>query len=512
MDIVNIEDNNKEETIIDTKPNKRTLDISNIKTTINSLIIHKVLEGQDIFTNYFSLTNPIAKLCITYGIFNAPFCFDMFKQFSFGLYNQCSLFKRYTTSLLFKHHVPIKKTFEINYIGDNVVNQLYLAFDWYLKTHAKKAIENHIVVQMNKQIQGSKEESKFEIQKSIPRDTENTFVYSGYTFYYTTSEFEDKIYGVGGKINKMNYKLLLWSFECNDAIIDEMSTTVLNMYARSKLDEVWKQKIYNHKNGTWEEASIDKQKRKITSVILDNNMQDKLETELKYFTDNEIWFNDKNIPYKRSYLFYGPPGTGKTSMIKAISYELQRHIYYLNLANIKNDDELTRLMGKLNFIDIILIIEDIDAQTDAVKNRQMEEIEIINNKGEKESKPEKTGITLAGLLNQIDGVHNNYGMILIMTTNRPDDLDKALTREGRVDEKIYFGYASNNQIFTMFDRFYDQDNIVTKELLEKWNRDFNVAPAAIENAMVKNYKNCANAFEALQEYKGPNGGMEKFEY
>ena len=60
MDIVKIEENNDNEGVVaDEKTNKRTLDLGNIKATINSLIIHRVLEGQDILTNYFALTNPL---------------------------------------------------------------------------------------------------------------------------------------------------------------------------------------------------------------------------------------------------------------------------------------------------------------------------------------------------------------------------------------------------------------------------------------------------------------------
>lgn len=499
--------------IIDTKDEKK-LDLTTVKNAVNSLIVCKILESQDIVTQYLSIENPIAKLLITYGIFNAQTCFNVFNKFFWKSISGLKVFGRYSNSLLFKQYIPTKKTYEISYLRDNEINQIYLAYNWYLKTVAKKPIENHIVLQMHKQVQASKEEVRFEIQKSVPRDTETTFTYSGHTFNYSITEFEDVIYGVGGEIKKKNYKLLIWTFDNTDYLIDDMTRDILNLFAKSKLDDVWKQKIFNHKNGSWEEASIDRQKRKITSVVLDNNSQKDIESELKYFVENETWFNDKNIPYKKSYLFYGPPGTGKTSMIRAISHELQRHIYYLNLANIKNDDELTRLMGKLNFTEVALIIEDIDAQTDAVKNRASEDIEVINNNGDKETRKEKSGITLAGLLNQIDGVQNNYGMILIMTTNRPDDLDPALTREGRVDHKVFFNYASDNQMYEMFKRFYDDNNTITLKMIQDWRKNnmVKIAPAAIENVMVKNYKDCTMAFNALKKYKGPMGDMQKFEY
>lgn len=61
-----------------------------------------------------------------------------------------------------------------------------------------------------------------------------------------------------------------------------------------------------------------------------------------------------------------------------------------------------------------------------------------------------TKISLSGLLNAIDGVASNEGRILIMTTNYPDKLDKALIRPGRVDMRIGFLLMSRGQIRELF--------------------------------------------------------------
>lgn len=38
----------------------------------------------------------------------------------------------------------------------------------------------------------------------------------------------------------------------------------------------------------------------------------------------------------------------------------------------------------------------------------------------------------------------------MITTNHPDKIGKALARKGRLDLKIYFGYASNDEIKEYF--------------------------------------------------------------
>lgn len=84
-----------------------------------------------------------------------------------------------------------------------------------------------------------------------------------------------------------------------------------------------------------------------------------------------------------------------------------------------------------------------------------------------------TGITLSGALNAIDGVASQEGRILIMTTNDPESLDKALIRPGRVDLQVYFGHASKSHAKQMFERMYTPDeddatgSFAVKELAEK---------------------------------------------
>ena len=53
-------------------------------------------------------------------------------------------------------------------------------------------------------------------------------------------------------------------------------------------------------------------------------------------------------------------------------------------------------------------------------------------------KGQKSGISLSGLLNVIDGVAAHEGRVLIATTNYPEVLDPALIRPGRIDRKIEF--------------------------------------------------------------------------
>jgi hypothetical protein len=64
-------------------------------------------------------------------------------------------------------------------------------------------------------------------------------------------------------------------------------------------------------------------------------------------------------------------------------------------------------------------------------------------------------LTLSFLLNLLDGVLETPGRVLIMTTNYPEKLDKALIRPGRVDVNICFKKCTHNTVVQMLKYFYD---------------------------------------------------------
>jgi len=225
-----------------------------------------------------------------------------------------------------------------------------------------------------------------------------------------------------------------------------------------------------------------------------------------HFLHTEEWHLERGIPWKKSFLFYGPPGTGKTSMIKSISYEVQRHIHYLNLSTVMSDEMLSNLMSQIEFNETIIVLEDVDAMSNITHQRKditTSQDNDENEDGKKKREEPRSTLTLSGLLNQIDGLHNNHGMILVMTTNHVDKLDEALIRDGRVDDKVFFGPCNEEQIYGMFKNFY---NGGLKWDVSYFRTRFNdvlktniIAPCKVENAMRKFYEHPELAIEYLLE-------------
>ena len=147
-------------------------------------------------------------------------------------------------------------------------------------------------------------------------------------------------------------------------------------------------------------------------------------------------------------LLYGPPGTGKTLLARAVAKQLDANFLKVVSSAIvdKYIGESARLIremfGKktvvfLTFLSMML------ALLAYARDHQpciifMDEIDAIGGRrfSEGTSADREIQRTLMELLNQMDGFDRLGQVKMIMATNRPDVLDPALLRPGRLDRKI----------------------------------------------------------------------------
>jgi chaperone BCS1 len=189
----------------------------------------------------------------------------------------------------------------------------------------------------------------------------------------------------------------------------------------------------------------------LDSVILKPGEKEHILQDLERFRSSRLRYRRLGVPYHRGYLLYGPPGTGKTSLVSALSAHLGMSIYLINLTEF-NDRTLKTAM-----IDVpensMILFEDIDGMR-AGHRRAKAVSEDVSSAAEREDAVNRTGVTLSGLLNVLDGFHAPENVVYVMTTNHIEVLDSALLRPGRIDYRLFLGDATESQRAELYHRFF----------------------------------------------------------
>lgn len=178
---------------------------------------------------------------------------------------------------------------------------------------------------------------------------------------------------------------------------------------------------------------------------------------LDRFKNKKDLYKNLGLPYKFGALLYGEPGTGKSSCINAISSYLSKDIYYLDLTTVKTNDELKLLFNHINkekSENGIIVIEDIDAMTNVVHDRQLMEIG-----------SESGDLTLECLLNLLQGTLTHDGTTFLITTNHIEKLDPAFYRDGRFDIKMELTPCDYYQMNVIYNKFFERN--IPSELLKQ---------------------------------------------
>lgn len=176
--------------------------------------------------------------------------------------------------------------------------------------------------------------------------------------------------------------------------------------------------------------------RRPESVALRAGQFEYLASDLGGFLEAEDEYVRRSIPYHRGYLFHGAPGTGKTSAARALASHYGLDVYYAPLGDLAKDTDLISLV-----LDVpargVLLLEDVDVFSAA--SSRVEGVDRVS---------------LSGLLNALDGVATPHGLIVIMTSNYPDILDRALIRPGRIDVTAEMLLPNSEQATRLFTFFY----------------------------------------------------------
>ncbi|XP_047941315.1 cell division cycle protein 48 homolog [Salvia hispanica] len=202
------------------------------------------------------------------------------------------------------------------------------------------------------------------------------------------------------------------------------------------------------------------------------NVKRELQETVQYPVEHPEKFEKFGMSPSKGVLFYGPPGCGKTLLAKAIANECQA-----NFISVKGPELLTMWFGEseANVREIfdkarqsapcVLFFDELDS----IATQRGSSVGDAGGAADR---------VLNQLLTEMDGMNAKKTVFIIGATNRPDIIDPALLRPGRLDQLIYIPLPdedSRHQIFKACLRKSPLSKDVDLRALAKYTQGFSGA-------------------------------------
>ena len=130
-------------------------------------------------------------------------------------------------------------------------------------------------------------------------------------------------------------------------------------------------------------------------------------------------------------LLFGPPGTGKTMLGKAIAGALDAPFYYASGADLRSkwygesEQRLSQLLKAAKAQPVAVVFLD---EIESLLPKRTEGSHAADNR------------VVTQFLSDLGGFKDSPNLLLVLgATNKPWDIDEAVFRTGRFDEKVYIG-------------------------------------------------------------------------
>ena len=220
-------------------------------------------------------------------------------------------------------------------------------------------------------------------------------------------------------------------------------------------------------------------------VVLPHGHRQQIEEALYQLKAEKIIFEDWGLGQTLSYgreiamLFSGPPGTGKTMAAEAIAHKLGKDMGIVRFDQIQNcwvgetEKNVVKVFREAEECGCVLLFD----ECDGLFNRRISAqraVDMMENRS--------TNL----LLQQIE----RYSGLVILTTNHPVDLDKALER--RISLRLTFEVPDVEGRARIWRSFFSQKSPLAPDIdFEALAREFNFPGGNIKNAVLKAVRKCA---------------------
>jgi transitional endoplasmic reticulum ATPase len=158
--------------------------------------------------------------------------------------------------------------------------------------------------------------------------------------------------------------------------------------------------------------------------------KERLRETIQWPLDYAEVFEAMDMDAAKGVLLYGPPGTGKTLLAKAVANEANS-----NFISIKGPELLNKFVGESE-----KGVRDVfeKARSNAPTVIFFDEIDSIA--GQRGRNMSDSGVgerVVSQLLTELDGLEELEDVVVVAATNRPDLIDSALLRPGRLDRHVH---------------------------------------------------------------------------
>jgi len=161
-----------------------------------------------------------------------------------------------------------------------------------------------------------------------------------------------------------------------------------------------------------------------------DDTKERLRETIQWPLDYPEVFEEMDLEAAKGVLMYGPPGTGKTLLAKAVANEAES-----NFISIKGPELLNKYVGESEK-GVREVFE--KARSNAPTVIFFDEIDSIA--GQRGRNMSDSGVgerVVSQLLTELDGLEELEDVVVVATTNRPDLIDSALLRPGRLDRHVH---------------------------------------------------------------------------
>lgn len=208
----------------------------------------------------------------------------------------------------------------------------------------------------------------------------------------------------------------------------------LREYAENYVRKVFSSfDIYQRKHGLLKNSKFDATIKELNTkgrtfedMILSTSKKQLLEENIFAILSNSERLIERGVETNRGIMLAGPPGVGKSLTIDALISKSECTVLFANYKMLhKNMEGIFETARR--YAPTVLILEDIDA------------LGITAQRGFGGS-----GAGLSTLLNCMDGINSNNGVITVATSNHPEQMDWALiARPGRFDVRLDYPYPDH---------------------------------------------------------------------